>query len=135
MKNGKKDINVEYGTILRNYRKKNNLTLEKVSEISGLAPRYISQIERGESLGSINTLLNFCNAYKITPNDILLSFLDFANDSLDETYDHKINQLSVRNKEIINDLIDFLLTHWNEVSKVLLKSRALLFFCCAKKGL
>lgn len=132
MKNGKKDINVEYGTILRNYRKKNNLTLEKVSEISGLAPRYISQIERGESLGSINTLLNFCNAYKITPNDILLSFLDFANDSLDETYDHKINQLSVRNKEIINDLIDFLLTHWNEVSKVLLKSRALLFFCCIK---
>ena len=111
MKNGKKDINVEYGTILRNYRKKNNLTLEKVSEISGLAPRYISQIERGESLGSINTLLNFCNAYKITPNDILLSFLDFANDSLDETYDHKINQLSVRDKEIINDLIDFLLTH------------------------
>ena len=131
----KKDINVEYGTILRNYWKKNNLTLEKVSEISGLAPRYISQIERGESLGSINTLLNFCNAYKITPNDILLSFLDFANDSLDETYDHKINQLSVRDKEIINDLIDFLLTHWNEVSKVLLKSRALLFFCCAKKGL
>ena len=131
----KKDINVEYGTILRNYWKKNNLTLEKVSEISGLAPRCISQIERGESLGSINTLLNFCNAYKITPNDILLSFLDFANDSLDETYDHKINQLSVRNKEIINDLIDFLLTHWNEVSKVLLKSRALLFFCCAKKGL
>ena len=131
----KKDINIEYGTILRNYRKKNNLTLENVSEISGLAPRYISQIERGESLGSINTLLNFCNAYKITPNDILLSFLDFANDSLDETYDHKINQLSVRNKEIINDLIDFLLTHWNEVSKVLLKSRALLFFCCAKKGL
>lgn len=132
MKNGKKDINVEYGTILRNYRKKNNLTLEKVSEISGLAPRYISQIERGESLGSINTLLNFCNAYKITPNDILLGFLDFCNDSLDETYDHKINQLSVRNKEIINDLIDFLLTHWNEVSKVLLKSRALLFFCCIK---
>ena len=135
MKNGKKDINVEYGTILRNYRKKNNLTLEKVSEISGLAPRYISQIERGESLGSINTLLNFCNAYKITPNDILLSFLDFANDSLDETYDHKINQLSVRDKEIINDLIDFLLTHWNEVSKVLLKSRALLFLYCKKKGL
>lgn len=128
----KKDINVEYGTILRNYWKKNNLTLEKVSEISGLAPRCISQIERGESLGSINTLLNFCNAYKITPNDILLSFLDFANDSLDETYDHKINQLSVRDKEIINDLIDFLLTHWNEVSKVLLKSRALLFFCCVK---
>ena len=71
----KKDINIKYGKILRIYRKKNNLTLEKVSEISGLAPRYISQIERGESIGSISTLLNLCNAYKITPNDILLGFL------------------------------------------------------------
>lgn len=107
----KKDINVEYGTILRNYRKKNNLTLENVSEISGLAPRYISQIERGESLGSINTLLNLCNVYKITPNDILLEFLNFDDDSTTKTYDYKINKLSVRDKEIINDLIDFLLTH------------------------
>mgnify|MGYP001625613713 CR=1 FL=1 len=124
----KKDINVEYGTILRNYRKKNNLTLENVSEISGLAPRYISQIERGESLGSINTLLNLCNVYKITPNDILLEFLNFDDDSTTKTYDYKINKLSVRDKEIIDDLIEFLLNHWNEVSKVLLKSRALLFF-------
>ena len=107
----KKDINVEYGTILRNYRKKNNLTLENVSEISGLAPRYISQIERGESLGSINTLLNLCNVYKITPNDILLEFLNFDDDSTTKTYDYKINKLSVRDKEIIDDLIEFLLNH------------------------
>ena len=108
----KKDINIEYGKILRNYRKKNNLTLENVSEISGLAPRYISQIERGESIGSINTLLNLCNAYKITPNDILLGFLDFNDDSKKETYDYKINKLSLRDKEIIDDLLDFLLNHW-----------------------
>ena len=107
----KKDINVEYGTILRNYRKKNNLTLENVSEINGLAPRYISQIERGESLGSINTLLNLCNVYKITPNDILLEFLNFDDDSTTKTYDYKINKLSVRDKEIIDDLIEFLLNH------------------------
>ena len=108
----KKDINIEYGKILRNYRKKNNLTLENVSEISGLAPRYISQIERGESIGSINTLLNLCNAYKITPNDILLGFLDFNDDSKKENYDYKINKLSLRDKEIIDDLLDFLLNHW-----------------------
>ena len=37
----KKDINIEYGKILKKYRKKNNLTQEDVSELSGLAPRYI----------------------------------------------------------------------------------------------
>ena len=107
----KKDINLEYGNILRNYRKKNNLTLESVSEISGLAPRYISQIERGESLGSINTLLSFCNAYKITPNDVLLGFLNFNGNSTKDTYDYKINKLSLRDKEIIDDLLDFLLNN------------------------
>lgn len=107
----KKDINIKYGKILRIYRKKNNLTLEKVSEISGLAPRYISQIERGESIGSISTLLNLCNAYKITPNDILLSFLELENLSTKDSYDYKINQLSIRDKEIIDDLLEFLLSH------------------------
>lgn len=107
----KKDINSEYGKILKAYRKKNNLTLENVAELSGLAPRYISQIERGELKGSINTLLSFCNAYKITPNDILLEFLDNKNFSVQDSYDFKINQLSIRDKEIIDDLLEFLLNH------------------------
>lgn len=105
------DIAIQYGNILRKYRKKNNLTLENVSEISGLAPRYISQIERGELKGSINTLLTFCNTYKITPNDILLGFLEAENLSTKDSYDYKINQLSIRDKEIIDDLLEFLLSH------------------------
>ena len=107
----KKDINIKYGKILKEYRMKNNLTLENVSELSGLAPRYISQIERGELKGSINTLLNFCNAYKITPNDILIDFLDSDNSFVKNNYDYKINQLSIRDKEIVDDLLNYLLTH------------------------
>ncbi len=107
----KKDINIKYGQILKNYRNKNHLTQEEVSELTGLAPRYISQIERGESKGSINTLLSFCNAYKITPNDILLEFLKFNIHSRKTSYDDKINKLSVRDKEIIDDLLNFLLKH------------------------
>lgn len=106
----KKDINIEYGKILKEYRKKNNLTQEDVSELSGLAPRYISQIERGELKGSINTLLTFCDAYKITPNDVLIGFLenDFYNK---DSYDYKINQLSIHDKELIDDLLNYLLNH------------------------
>ena len=107
----KKNINIEYGKILREYRNKNNLTQEDASELSGLAPRYISQIERGELKGSINTLLNFCNAYKITPNDLLINFLDSNNNFDKNSYDYKINKLSIRDKEIIDGLLDFLLNH------------------------
>ena len=107
----KKNINIEYGKILKNYRIKNNLTQENVAELSGLAPRYISQIERGELKGSINTLLTFCNTYKITPNDILINFSDADNFSSKNSYDYKINQLSIRDKEIIDDLLNFLSNH------------------------
>lgn len=107
----KKNINIEYGKILKEYRNKNNLTQENVAELSGLASRYISQIERGELKGSINTLLTFCNAYKITPNDILIDFLDSNNNFDKNSYDYKINKLSIRDKEIIDGLLDYLLNH------------------------
>lgn len=107
----KKDINIEYGRILRDYRRKNNLTQEKVAELSGLAPRYISQIERGELKGSINTLLAFCNVYHITPNDILGVFLCDYPLFHQDSYDDKINRLSLRDKELIDELLNFLTTH------------------------
>lgn len=106
----KKDINSTYGKTLQNYRKRNHLTQEKASELTGLAPRYISQIERGELNGGINTLLAFCNAYKITPNDVLINFLDYNNID-EESYDFKINKLSLRDKELIDELLNYLLNH------------------------
>lgn len=105
------DFNSKYGKILQDYRKKNHLTQENVSEITSLAPRYISQIERGELKGTIKTLLSFCNAYNITPNDLLLDFLDNKNIKQKESYDYKINKLSLRDKEIINDLLEYLLNN------------------------
>ena len=68
----KSNINKHIGNKFQEYRLKNNLTQNQVAEITGLEPRHISQIERGLSKGSIDTLLKLCNAYKITP-DIVLS--------------------------------------------------------------
>lgn len=104
------NFNEQYGKILRNYRKINHFTQEKVSDLTGLAPRYISQIERGELKGSINTLIAFCNAYKITPNDILLDFLNpKPNNITTNNYDSKINSLNLHDKELIDILLNFLL--------------------------
>ena len=72
----KKNINKHIGSICQQYRLKNNLTQNQVVELTGLEPRHISQIERGLSKGSIDTLLKLCNAYKITPDIILYDLLD-----------------------------------------------------------
>ena len=72
----KTNITKHIGNKFQEYRLKNNLTQNQVAELTGLEPRHISQIERGLSKGSIDTLLKLCNDYKITPDIILYDLLD-----------------------------------------------------------
>ena len=67
-----------YGEKLKMARLSLGLTQEKVSEYLGLAPRYISDIERNKTKGSITTLIKLCNIYNITPNDLLSDYIYFS---------------------------------------------------------
>ena len=106
----KKNINEHIGKVCQEYRLKNNLTQNQVAELTGLEPRHISQIERGFSKGSIDTLLKLCNAYKITPDIILYDLLDEETKKSVSIYDEKIKKLSKRDKESILHFIDYFLT-------------------------
>ena len=92
------------------YRLKNNLTQNQVSELTGLEPRHISQIERGLSKGSIDTLIKLCNAYKITPDIILYDLLDDDVKNSVSIYEEKFKRLEKRDKESILYLIDYFLS-------------------------
>ena len=67
------------GNLYKKFSKKNNLTQEQVSQLTGLETKYISQIECGIAKGTINTMLKFCEAYNVTPNDILYKFIQKSN--------------------------------------------------------
>lgn len=97
------------GKILREYRLKNDYTQEKVSELTGLAPRYISQLERGLSIGSVDTLIKICDAYNITPNHLLAPLL--KSPDICSYYNSIANydKLNKNNKFIIDELIKLLL--------------------------
>ena len=106
----KKDVNEHIGKICQEYRLKNNLTQNEVSEITGLEPRHISQIERGFSKGSIDTLIKLCNAYHITPDIILFDLLDDKVKKSISIYDEKFKKLTRRDKESILHFIDYFLS-------------------------
>ena len=106
----KKDINEHIGKICQEYRLKNNLTQNQVAELTGLEPRHISQIERGFSKGSIDTLIKLCNAYKITPDIILYDLLDDDVKNSISIYDENFKKLSKRDKESILHFIDYFLS-------------------------
>lgn len=98
--------NINYGQKLKKARETLGLTQEKVAEYLGLGPRYISDIERNKTKGSIDTLIKLCNIYNITPNDLLSEYIYFDieknNIELSAFY-----SLSVENQQMILDLIKF----------------------------
>lgn len=106
----KAHINEHIGKVCQQYRLKNNLTQNQVAELTGLEPRHISQIERGLSKGSIDTLLKLCNAYRITPDVILYDLLDDEVKRFVYIYDEKFKKLSKRDKESILYFIDYFLS-------------------------
>lgn len=106
----KNNINKHIGRICQQYRLKNNLTQNQVAELTGLEPRHISQIERGLSKGSIDTLLKLCNAYKITPDIILYDLLDEDLKNYVSIYEENFKRLSKRDKESILHFIDYFLS-------------------------
>ena len=106
----KSNINEHIGRIFQEYRLKNNLTQNQVAEFTGLEPRHISQIERGLSKGSIDTLIKLCNAYKITPDIVLYDLLDPEIKDYVSIYDEKFKKLSKRDKESILHFIDYFLS-------------------------
>ena len=106
----KNNISVHIGKVFQEYRQKNNMTQNQVSEITGLEPRHISQLERGITKGSIDTLIKLCNAYKITPDVILYDILDEDTRKMIQIYDEKFKKLSKRDKESILHFIDYFLS-------------------------
>lgn len=106
----KNNISMHIGKVFQEYRLKNNMTQNDVSDITGLEPRHISQLERGFTKGSIDTLLKLCNAYKITPDVILYDLLDDDTKNMVKMYDEKFKKLSKRDKESILYFIDYFLS-------------------------
>ena len=104
--NMKSKQNINYGQKLRKARESIGLTQEKVAEYLGLDPRYISDIERNKTKGSIDTLIKLCNIYNITPNDLLSEYIYFNIDTVNIELS-AFYSLNTENQRIILDLIKF----------------------------
>jgi transcriptional regulator with XRE-family HTH domain len=71
MKDEKRD-KMEIGEKLKNYRRINFLSQEKLAETSGISLRTIQRIEEGKSSGSAHTLNAIAKALNINSTDLLI---------------------------------------------------------------
>lgn len=95
------------GKILKETRSSLGLTQEEVAEKLGLAPRYISDIERDKTKGSIDTLVKLCNIYHITPTYVLQDYLNSEDVKMDSGL-IGFYQLSESDKDLVRQLIHYM---------------------------
>ncbi len=77
-------IRYEIGNRIKSQRKKNNLSQEKLAELSNLNTSYIGQIERGEKNPSIETIYSISKALKIDISSLFENIINI--DTNDNQY-------------------------------------------------
>lgn len=105
------------GKRIREERKRLNLTQEKLAERIDLSEAYIGQIERGERILSLDTLLKITDQFGVTVDYLV-------NNSIDLNDDQFLNQLkkimmvrSTKEKQMILDVLRVMLTHVDELQE------------------
>ena len=102
------DISISLGKIFQATRKAKGYTQEYVAEKLQLGSRYISDLERGKTIGSIPTFVKLCNIYEVSPTYILQDYLKIKDDLRIDPNLIGYYSLSSKDKEIVLKLIQFL---------------------------
>lgn len=74
----------------------------------GCSPRYLGALETNKSGGSINVLVELCNLYKITLNDLFSDYLEKKTQEYDISSLTGYFKLSKEHKIIIDNTISLL---------------------------
>lgn len=61
----------EFSVYVRIWRKQNKLTLQEVSELTGIAPNTINNIERNENAPSLETVMVICSVMDADPRQFI----------------------------------------------------------------
>ena len=63
------------GERIKKIRKSQKITQDKLSEMAGISPQHLSQIESAKTKLSLPALINICNALNVTTDRVLCDVL------------------------------------------------------------
>ena len=67
----KNDLKAVFGTILRELRTNKELTQQQLADYAGIDRAYISELERGIFMPSIETVFKIADVLKVKPQQII----------------------------------------------------------------
>jgi DNA-binding XRE family transcriptional regulator len=65
------DLKPVVGRVLARFRGQAGITQEKLAEAAGLDAGYISLIERGHRMPTVDTIFRLCRGLKVLPSDLI----------------------------------------------------------------
>ena len=104
----KKEMAKYIGKNIHKYRTNLKLTREQLAEKSHIVASHLYQLEIGNSIPSIVTIIDICNALNITVAQVTDNLLYDNVNKFTELISNNFNKLSNTNKDIIIALIKYM---------------------------
>lgn len=104
----KKKMAKYIGNNILEYRKKMKFTREQLAEKSHITASHLYQLEIGNSIPSIITVIDICNALNITIAQLTDNLLFENVNKFTEIISNDFNKLSSVNKDIVIQLIKYM---------------------------
>ncbi|MBQ9948163.1 MAG: helix-turn-helix transcriptional regulator [Oscillospiraceae bacterium] len=104
-------MNIDYkevGKRMAKRRKELGLKQYQVCEMINVNYKYISNLETGRSIPSLEVIMNLCEALRTTPDYLLLGAASADSELTDSTLCAKISRLDAKSKRILFGMIDIL---------------------------
>ena len=96
--------------VIRNVRKKKNLSLYRLMKITGLSYSYLSELENNKVFNpTLSTMYKIANALEVKVDDLFYSELDI--DVLKQEMYRRIDEYGIGSKEVmeVSQIIDLLI--------------------------
>lgn len=106
---------VKIGKRIREERKKHHYTLDDLAEQVGVGKTYLSEVERGRKLPSLNVFCAIINAFEDVPADyILRDYVIPAQPLVLNEITKKLDKLPPHRISLISAVIDAMIANFSE---------------------
>ncbi len=99
------------GIRIKQCRKSQNLTQEKLAELIDVSPHYIYEIEKGLKCMSLPTLIDISYILNISTDYLLFGEQHYSENVKVDALDHVINDIPPEKRKNISEVINLLLPY------------------------
>lgn len=103
-------MNIEtIGTNISKCRKARKMRQEDLAQKTNLSTNYISAVERGVKVPSVEALIDIMNALNVSADAIFCDVVNAGSAEKNRQLDEKVSRLSVENRKTVFDVLDVLI--------------------------